>query len=76
MFSTKRAQHFAAMILIGDGVMALIHPSKDARAWKKGPQPWRELMHFLSENPGLTRAVGAAQVAGGIVWALAQARED
>ena len=72
----KRTQHFLAMVLIGDGVMALIHPVRDAHAWKKGPKVWRELMHALSEHPNLTRAIGAAQVAGGILWALQQDRES
>ena len=69
---SKRWQHFTAMILIGDGIMALIHPQKDAMAWKRGPRPWRELMQALHRKPGLTRAIGAAQVVGGVLWALQQ----
>jgi uncharacterized protein YjeT (DUF2065 family) len=67
-----RAKHFAAMVLIGDGVMALVHPEKDARAWKRGPKVWQNLMHGLSERPNLTRAIGVAQIVGGIWWALHQ----
>ena len=63
------------MVLIGDGVMALVHPSKDARAWRKGPRLWRSLMEALAQRPGLTRAIGAAQVIGGVWWALRQSRE-
>ena len=66
MFLTpKRSQHFAAMVLICDGVMALIHPSNDAQA-----------MHYLSENPTLTRAIGATQILAGVLWALHQSREN
>ena len=72
----KRWQHFTAMVFIGDGVMALIHPTRDAHAWKTGPKPWRSLMHELSKRPILTRAIGAAQIAGGIWWALAQEGGD
>ena len=75
MFLSKRWQHFTAMVLIGDGIMALIHPQKDALAWKSGPQPWRRLMHELHERPNLTRAIGAVQIAGGILWALQQERD-
>jgi hypothetical protein len=64
------------MILIGDGVMALIHPSVDAKAWKKGPKPWRTLMRGLAKRPALTRAIGAAQIIGGIYWALKQEDSD
>jgi hypothetical protein len=67
-----RAKHFAAMVLIGDGVMALVHPSNDAKAWTAGPKVWRRLMHGLSKRPGLTRAIGVAQIVGGIWWALKQ----
>jgi hypothetical protein len=74
--SPARAKHFAAMILIGDGMMALIHPEKDARAWKSGPKPWRDLMHALSKRPSLTRFIGAAQIAGGIWWALKQEEDS
>jgi len=71
-----RAKHFAAMVLIGDGVMALIHPTLDAKAWDSGPKPWRDLMHGLAKRPNLTRAIGAAQIAAGIYWALKQQDSD
>jgi hypothetical protein len=74
--SPARAKHFAAMVLIGDGVMALIRPEQDAKAWKKGPKVWRDLMHGLSKRPALTRAIGAAQIAGGIWWALKQEEHE
>ena len=63
------------MVLIGDGVMALIHPSKDAEAWSKGPRPWRNLMRTLAQNPALTRGIGVAQIAAGVLWALHQAKD-
>ena len=76
MFLTKkRWKHFAAMALIGDGVMAAVRPQHDALAWKGGPRPWKELMEFLHDRPVLTRAIGVAQVAGGIWWALQQEQE-
>jgi hypothetical protein len=74
--SPARAKHFAAMVLIGDGVMAVVHPEKDASAWKTGPKVWRDLMHGLSERPNLTRAIGVAQIVGGIWWALKQQDDE
>ncbi len=68
----KRWQHFAAMALIGDGVMALVHPQRDAAAWHAGPEVWQRLMRALHDRPALTRAIGAAQIAGGIWWAMQQ----
>ena len=74
--SGKRWKHFAAMALIGDGVMAVVRPEHDALAWKGGPKPWKELMQFLHERPVLTRAIGVAQVVGGVWWALQQEKGD
>ncbi|HEX5283439.1 MAG TPA: hypothetical protein VFW30_04915 [Bryocella sp.] len=59
-----------AMVLIGDGIMALVNPRNDAKAWKKGPLLWQTVMQGLSKRPGLTRAIGVAQVIGGVWWAL------
>jgi hypothetical protein len=72
MFSAKQTRHFAAMVLIGDGVMALVHPKRDANAWKAGPKFWRNSMKALAKRPALTRAIGVAQIAGGVLWALHQ----
>jgi hypothetical protein len=72
LFTQKRWKHFAAMALIGDGVMALLRPKDDALAWKRGPEPWRKLMGALHDRPGLTRLIGIGQIAGGVLWALRQ----
>jgi hypothetical protein len=66
----NRFKHFAAMALIGDGVMAIVHPRRDAKAWSTGPAAWRSLMRGLAARPGLTRLIGTAQIAGGVYWAL------
>ena len=63
------------MVLIGDGVMALISPEDDALAWKHGPKLWKQLMGELQHRPVLTRAIGALQIAGGIWWAMNQEQE-
>lgn len=73
----QRWKHFAAMALIGDGVMALVRPRQDAAVWATGgPMIWRGLMRKLQDRPALTRAIGAAQIAAGICWALYEERED
>jgi hypothetical protein len=74
--SQKRWKHFAAMALIGDGVMAVVRPEHDAMAWKTGPKPWKALMHELHERPALTRLIGVTQIVGGIWWALQQEKAD
>ena len=76
MFLTqKRWKHFAAMALIGDGVMALVRPQHDALAWKRGPKPWQKLMGELHDRPALTRMIGLGQIVGGVYWALQQEKE-
>ncbi len=72
LIPSKRWKHFVAMALIGDGVMAIVCPERDAEAWRAGPKAWRDLMRKLREHPELTRAVGLAQVVGGVWWAMAQ----
>ncbi|MGB8478904.1 MAG: hypothetical protein WCE63_08690 [Acidobacteriaceae bacterium] len=67
--NTRRWQHFTAMALIGDGMMAIVRPNRDAQAWNVGPKPWRGLMRFMGEHPTLTRCIGVAQVVAGIMWA-------
>jgi hypothetical protein len=76
LLGTKRWKHFAAMALLGDGVMAVIHPRRDAADWAIGPAPWRALMRGLHDRPALTRAIGAAQIAGAVWWALRQENEQ
>ncbi len=66
----NRCKHFIALVLIGDGVMALLRPGHDARAWSAGPASWRKLMAALSERPALTRLIGGIEAAGGVYWAL------
>lgn len=63
-------KHITAMVLIGDGLLALASPERDARAWRMGPEPFRTLMSYMAKRPGLTRWVGAAEVAVGVWWAL------
>jgi len=76
MTDPKRAKHFLAMALIGDGIMALINPQRDAHAWRVGPKPWKDLMHKLHENPALTRAIGVAQIAAGVMWVMHEEKAE
>lgn len=59
-------KYLAAMMLIGDGVMALFRPQRCAETWNMGPKPWKNLMRYLSDHPDVTRAIGAAEAAIGV----------
>ncbi|HTZ89901.1 MAG TPA: hypothetical protein VMA71_06155 [Alloacidobacterium sp.] len=69
---SSRWKDFGAMLLIGDGMMALIRPRRYTSEWEIGPSEWRSLMRFLNERPNLTRALGAIELAGGLVLALSR----
>lgn len=58
-------KYLTAMLLIGDGVVAMLRPYRDAMTWDMGPKAWKELMHYLSDHPDTLRAIGAAEVAIG-----------
>ena len=66
----NRLKNFIALLLIGDGVMAILRPQHDARAWATGPRTWRKLMNELDRRPMLTRVIGGIEFAGGVYWAL------
>lgn len=60
-------KYMTAMMLIGDGVLAMLRPHRDARTWSMGPQAWKALMGYLSDHPDMLRAIGAAEVAAGFL---------
>ena len=58
-----------AMTAIGDGVLAALFPVQHIERWDFGPQAWRAYLHWFVEHPGLSRALGVAEVVGGIACA-------
>ncbi|HVW76001.1 MAG TPA: hypothetical protein VHB45_00200 [Alloacidobacterium sp.] len=66
----SRWKDFGAMLLIGDGMMGMVQPSRYAGEWQMGPSSWQGLMEFLKERPNLTRLIGAVEVAGGLMLAM------
>ena len=70
----SQLKYLAAILLIGDGILAMLRPYRDAQAWSLGPQAWKDLMRYLSEHPEMLRTIGAAEIAFG--FALATSRES
>ncbi len=68
----RRWKHFAAMALIGDGVVGVVRPGRDAQAWEEGPAIWRKAMRELGRRPMLARLIAAAEIAGGVYWILSR----
>ena len=68
----SRLKEFAAMISIGDGVLALIAPRNHVALWLLGPKRLRKLTLSFAENPTYTRLGGIAEIGLGIWLALRQ----
>lgn len=66
-----RIAESVAIVVIGDGVVGALFPARHAARWAQGPGPWRRAMRPFVEYPGLTRALGAVQVAAGVAWVTA-----
>lgn len=58
-------KYLTAIVLIGDGILAMLRPHRDAYAWSMGPEAWKKLMQYLSDHPEMLRAIGTAEVALG-----------
>ena len=71
----SRLKEFAAMISIGDGVLALIAPRNHVALWLLGPMGLRKLTLWFAENPTYTRLGGIAETGFGIWLALRQYQE-
>jgi hypothetical protein len=66
----RRLAECVAMLMIGDGLLALVDPERHMKLWHRGPHLWEMIMRPFVKNPELTRWAGAAELAIG-VW-LAQ----
>jgi hypothetical protein len=60
------AKEALAMTMIGDGLLALVDPDRHVRLYMKGPAWWRRFLNTFAERPGMTRALGAAELGLGI----------
>lgn len=61
----SQLRYLTAIVLLGDGILAMLRPHRDAHAWSMGPQAWKDLMQYLSDHPEMLRAIGVAEVAFG-----------
>lgn len=61
-----RVKEVVGMAMIGDGVVALIEPSRHARLWQSGPRAYSDALGYLARHPGLVRAMAVAEVALGL----------
>ncbi len=64
-----------AMLVIGDGVIALVAPRRHSLLWRFGPEGYRRAMEAFAERPALVRALAAAEICAGLWLALRQYEE-
>lgn len=72
---THRAAESAGMLLIGDGVLALIRPTEHCLLWRGGPDWWRRTVEWFAAHPQATRSLAAAEVCTGLWLARRQQRD-
>ncbi len=62
----KLSAEMLAIMMIGEGVLALAQPRRHTQLWNTGPEPWRNLVSFFEARPGLARASGAVSIGLGL----------
>ena len=72
----KRLLELAGLILIGDGLMGLLHPRRHSLLWHCGPELAKAMTEELAEHPKTARAIYAAELAVGVALASLQLSDD
>ena len=67
--NARRTKELLALLLVGDGVVAVLQPTRHTLLWRSGPTRYRRLMEAFVRRPQATRFVGALEVAAGVWWA-------
>lgn len=71
----KLSAEMLAIMMIGDGALALTQPRRHVALWNTGPQAWRDLCSYFEARPMLTMALGAASIAAGF-WIASGLRPE
>jgi len=71
---SRRTLEALGMMMIGDGVLALIEPRRHAALWRMGPAPMRRTVAWFERRPALTAGLGAAEIVIGIWLATRQSK--
>lgn len=64
--TARRLSESAGMLMIGDGVLGLMHPREHCLLWLGGPIWWRSTVEWFAAHPHATRGVAAAEIAAGL----------
>jgi hypothetical protein len=69
-----RLRDLVAILLVGDGVLAVMAPQRRMRRWLIGPSWFRELVGWFERRPNLSRALGLLTALVGVAIALPRQR--
>ena len=69
----NRLKDVAAMLLVGDAVLAFAMPEKRVRLWHTGPRWWEKLVVPLRERPNAVRLLSVAEAGVGL-WLAGRVR--
>lgn len=61
------------MLMVGDGLLAVLEPRRHVKLWMDGPKLWRTTMMPFAKHPGMTRVLGSLELALG-VWLASRQR--
>jgi hypothetical protein len=68
--AAKRGLELLGLMMIGEGVVGLLFPTRYLLFWKIGPRWMRQAVSVLAENPNGTRLLCAGEIAAGL-WLAA-----
>jgi hypothetical protein len=71
----KRALEVLGLLMIGEGVVGMIHPRRYSLFWKRGPQWLRNTADLFAEHGDATRVLCIAEATAGLWLALHQIDE-
>ena len=60
------------MTMIGEGILALVHPRGHTMLWLRGPRAWRAMVEPFARHPGITQCLGATEAVLGYLLAARQ----
>lgn len=75
MLWLKRILTVVGLFMIGEGLVAAIHPRRYMSLWRMGPEPCRDLVDWFAGNPEATRAIGVVELLAGLLLALIETEE-
>jgi len=71
----QRTKEALAMLMVGDGLLAMTEPHRHCLLWKAGPRLWQEAVETFVEHPNITRALGAVELSLGF-WLASRQEPD